>query len=431
MQLTLTIENVARLPDGGPLSYTVTGRRGFDIGRAQYLDWTLPDPDRHISGKHCEIRHQDGDYLLYDVSTNGTFVNGSQNRVQSPYRLKDGDRLTIGQYIIAAKVEKSAEAQPLTSGFIHNTAGYDDLWRPEGESPAPISPKDTRPPAASPIVQGDWLDRPADIPAPPHSAQDLHEQWIAPPVALEPPPEPPPAPTPRRPAAPVSDEPWIKAQPDAAPTPAPREQSERRVEASPTPRVEPSGAPDFQTFLSAFSVASGAPLGPLSQRAPEELGQELGALMRRLALDMKHLLDARSETKRMTRSAQQTMVQLEGNNPLKFSPSVDDAMRLLFGPPTRSYLDAEQAFAQAFSDLKQHQVKTFAAMREAMRAIAEELDPENIDKSTDARGGLFKSARKARLWELYQTRWKSMTCRQDDGLVGAFMRHFSDSYDKN
>ena len=38
-----------------------------------HLDWTLPDPTRFISGKHCEVRYRDGGYWLHDVSTNGTF----------------------------------------------------------------------------------------------------------------------------------------------------------------------------------------------------------------------------------------------------------------------------------------------------------------------------------------------------------------------
>ena len=60
--LTLRIENETTLPDGGPLSISVEGTRGIDIGRDQYLDWTLPDPNRFISGKHCEIRWRDGDF---------------------------------------------------------------------------------------------------------------------------------------------------------------------------------------------------------------------------------------------------------------------------------------------------------------------------------------------------------------------------------
>src|SRR5438445_617649 len=61
MALTLRIENEAKLPDGGPVSITVTGRRSIDIGRDTHLDWTLPDPSRHISGKHCEVRYREGD----------------------------------------------------------------------------------------------------------------------------------------------------------------------------------------------------------------------------------------------------------------------------------------------------------------------------------------------------------------------------------
>ena len=44
MALTLTIENETALPDGGPLSVTLSGGRGLDIGRDQHLDWSLPDP---------------------------------------------------------------------------------------------------------------------------------------------------------------------------------------------------------------------------------------------------------------------------------------------------------------------------------------------------------------------------------------------------
>ena len=63
-------------PDGGPIRIEVKGR-GLDLGRDSHLDWTLPDPSRSISGKHCEIRYRDGGYWLHDVSTNGTFVNGA------------------------------------------------------------------------------------------------------------------------------------------------------------------------------------------------------------------------------------------------------------------------------------------------------------------------------------------------------------------
>ena len=114
MALTLKIESHARLPDGGPVSYTLPGAGSIEIGRDRHSDWTLPDTERFISGRHCQIKFHDGDYILTDFSTNGTFVNGSQTRVQSPCRLKTGDRIQIGEYVISVLIhESSAE----TSGI--------------------------------------------------------------------------------------------------------------------------------------------------------------------------------------------------------------------------------------------------------------------------------------------------------------------------
>src|ERR1700730_10261587 len=111
MALRFTIENVPNLPDGGPTSFTVTGKRSVDIGRDSHLDWTLPDPTRFISGKHCEVRYKDGGYWLHDVSTNGTFLNGSSQRMAVPHRLRTGDRFTVGHYIVAVTVDGEGAAE--------------------------------------------------------------------------------------------------------------------------------------------------------------------------------------------------------------------------------------------------------------------------------------------------------------------------------
>jgi len=58
----------------GPLSVSIKGRRGLDIGRDPYLDWDAagPEPFSFPDG-HCEVRWHDGAYWLHDISTNGTF----------------------------------------------------------------------------------------------------------------------------------------------------------------------------------------------------------------------------------------------------------------------------------------------------------------------------------------------------------------------
>ncbi len=111
MTLTLRIDNFPSLPDGGPIEYS-TDQGGFELGRDPAMDWTLPDPNRFVSSCHAEIRFENGCYWLYDVSTNGTFVNGASMRVKSPYQLQSGDKLQIGHYLVIAEVSAARAAQP-------------------------------------------------------------------------------------------------------------------------------------------------------------------------------------------------------------------------------------------------------------------------------------------------------------------------------
>ena len=207
--LTLRIENETTLPDGGPLSISVEGTRGIDIGRDQYLDWTLPDPNRFISGKHCEIRWRDGNYWLHDVSTNGTFLYGADGRLKAPHKLSDGDRFLIGHYIILTNISgRAAEAAAFeTAGGGSASPDYENLWDPVGEAAPPIEARQLKAARDLHPVKPDFLDWAVDLqpprggPAsqPPASAvwsrsrRSNEADW-----AKSSPKPPPPEPTPRR-----------------------------------------------------------------------------------------------------------------------------------------------------------------------------------------------------------------------------------------
>lgn len=64
-------------------------------------------PDRKVSRRHAVVHRQDvHEFFLVDLgSQNGSYVNGL--RVALPERLKDGDRITLGQYDL--KFHQSAE----------------------------------------------------------------------------------------------------------------------------------------------------------------------------------------------------------------------------------------------------------------------------------------------------------------------------------
>lgn len=476
MRLTLRIENFRTLPDGGPTTYAVAGSRGFDIGRGQYQDWTLPDEARVVSGRHCEIRPQGDAYLLYDVSRNGTFVNGAETRVQSPYHLKHGDQLLIGPYIISVAIEGGDAATPgPASDIIAPPASYEELWDLEGDVAPPISRKALEPEKPVPH-HAEWIERPADleylsVPSPPPKPSVDDVDWLSPgpkppapataPTAepradpddwaraSQPPPAPPveapPTPAPRRvqeppprPAPPASAD-WrsdAEASPDIFRPPLPQVESQPAPFAAPQAVAPVMPAPTegpaaSDAFLAALSRASGVPMPMLQQKGAEQLGETLGALMRLFVDETRRLLEARSASKRLTRSASQTMIRPQDNNPLKFSPTTDEALRILFGPAGPSYLDAPRAFAQAFADLKQHQLQTYNAMQQAVRLLAEDLDPKQIERAHPPEGGLERlmGSRKARLWDVYVARWDAKNQREDDQLVSAFMRYFADCYD--
>ena len=99
-----------------------------------------------------------------------------------------------------------------------------------------------------------------------------------------------------------------------------------------------------RTFLARFAKGAGVPpdCSPGATRAtwPEEIG----ALVRLAADSVKQLLAARTEAKRVARTGSHTTIQALDNNPLKFSPTVDDALRIMLGRPTGGYLDARRAF---------------------------------------------------------------------------------------
>jgi len=84
---------------------------GGTIGRALENDWILPDRDRFISGRHATIDFRSGAYYLADTSTNGVYINDEDEPIgrRHPRRLFDGDRLRMGDFLIAVSVDEGED----------------------------------------------------------------------------------------------------------------------------------------------------------------------------------------------------------------------------------------------------------------------------------------------------------------------------------
>ncbi|MEE4376214.1 MAG: type VI secretion system-associated FHA domain protein TagH [Candidatus Competibacteraceae bacterium] len=123
MSLTLTITSYQRLSPGQEVT-KVLDRQAIDIGRGPDNDWLLPDPERVLSGKHCAIAYRDGKYYLTDTSTNGVFINQSEERLGkgNTVQLNDGDELILGDYEIQVNIIQDTA----DSAFETDSAVFED-----------------------------------------------------------------------------------------------------------------------------------------------------------------------------------------------------------------------------------------------------------------------------------------------------------------
>ncbi len=434
MVLRLRIENLSSLPDGGPLAVDVPGRRGIDIGRDQHLDWTLPDPTRFISGKHCEIRFDDGGYWLRDVSSNGTFLNGAEDRMASPHRLRTGDRVEIGDYIIAVTIDLGDIGDVATPAAVRPARGA-DLWQVDDDVAPPAVAEPRRPPPDAVLSDRDFLGHLVDSSGPdadalwngtprPRDAAPRGFDWSREagsgrisPTALS------------KPSRPETG----RAEPaEARPEPASREVVPPRPAAEAVGSSVAGGDDALSEFRRRLAHGAGVPEAVFASQPTGDLAEDLGRLLRLTTENVQHLLQSRSELKDIVRSSNHTMIMAADNNPLKFTPSAEEALRIMFAPASGSYLGARAALEQGFRDLKLHQVQTYSAMQLAIGMLVKDLDPKQIEAETEPDRGLgaMMGSRKARLWDVFVERWRAKVARHDDGLLGAFLLYFSECYDR-
>lgn len=113
MALQLTI---IKFPPGISLSEDRkgVGTDGVRIGRGQDNDWVLSDPERFLSSKHCQVVNEGDRFFLTDLSTNGTFINGSTEPLGRGKRvaLNDGDSFDVGDYRFKVSLVVEAPSFP-------------------------------------------------------------------------------------------------------------------------------------------------------------------------------------------------------------------------------------------------------------------------------------------------------------------------------
>jgi type VI secretion system protein ImpI len=396
--LKLRIENFDRLPDGGPLEYSVD-RRGFDFGRDGHLDWTLPDKGRVVSGKHCEIRYREDAYWLVDVSTNGTYVNGSTKRVNSPYQLNEGDRLQVGEYILAVslnlpplKHEPEFPLEPQDPQVFAPTPGQApgrSIWDTGAAARPPLEPRDLMPAPAPAEVAADYLNQALYVPAVEHRQEE-------------------------------------QPRPSSKWSPS----TEEQVQAPPSPpQSRPSSSPtEAGQFGRRFAKGAGLEETAFSKVDDLELAELSGQLLMLTTHHLMMLLQARAEAKSISRSGKRTMIKAAENNPLKFLPTAEEALQVMLTPRGKGYLGPKETLESTFADLKLHHFTLLAAMQAAANDLLNEMSPDAVEKSSGNKKSLL-GGNKGKLWDEIVIRWAAKSGKRENGMLDAFLDAFAEHYD--
>jgi type VI secretion system protein len=474
---------VLHLDSNDPALRDVAGRRvevasRMTIGRGSDNDLVLPDPNRHLSKNHCTIAFDGRAYTITDTSTNGVFLNNNPERLPRgvPTPLGEGSVMRLGDYTMTiaaitppgASVPPMAPVQPSASPddglFGDPLGGADPFAAPEpfprhsppaqGHGlPAQASGDDDMfgfatgaSPAAGPVIPDDvdlfgdnrpaepWqgASQPDHAPssqaffAPPKaSVETIPDDWDLADLGVPLGTPAPIAPAPGRAAAAQPSLPVDEGFAEGTNPPA-------RRPAAATGAPPPGDDAAIASFLAAVGLG-GTALSDAEKSAVMRLaGEALAVTVKGLT----EILAARSTTKQEFR-IERTTIGAMGNNPLKFSASLDEAMRVMLLGRIPGFLSAKQAIEEALGDVKSHQLAVLAGMQVALTTVIARFDPAKLEKRIEQSSlieGILPAARKARYWELFKTLYKELATELEDdfqSLFGAeFARAYKDQIDK-
>jgi type VI secretion system protein ImpI len=437
----LTLEVVSAITPGADVTrrkvFTVDGGR---IGRAPENDMILTSAGVHRH--HATVRFINGVFFIEGVGTNGIAVNNAERVLprNEPYPLKNGDKVFVDEYELAATISAAAPAEPArpadNSGSrqrpVERTGPGARQPVPLIDTPLQLAAEDLdplrqlsargalRPQVAQPAsaawnhsssLSDHFTPPPPPIAAPPGAGQAIPEDWDKTSFnrsKLQP------APQPQRPQPPI-----------AAPVPASLPSARAGVGERTAAPARPAGAGatfEWEAFLRAAGV------DPAS--VPADTAAVLGHILRTVVQGLIEVLRARSEIKNQFRLPL-TQVQVSENNPLKFAANAEDALNTLFGRPNSAYLAPREAFDDAFNDVRFHQLAMLAGVRAGFDSLMSRFDPAHLQESFDKhKRGLFGGGSKARYWELYTERFQELAADGDETFRRLFGEEFARAYEQ-
>jgi type VI secretion system protein len=419
----------------------VFGVNGGTVGRAHDNDWVLPDPKRVVSGHHFEVTYHGGGYWLVDSSTNGVYVNDSDDpaSAQGRVELRDGDRLRVGPYDILVSIDSRIDFLPV-AGEENSAAKHMDSDIGHAlDLDSLLKPRD--PDESGSVSMRNAYGMKIAQEAREALRDALHASSAD--TAL-----PPATPPPARVSAPVSAQaappppPQAAASPDWALRTRPvsrqeladalaRRQSRTEAKDRSVPFYQQATTwQDLKSAVQAFCRGAGIDASALSPDAQSMLPLIAGQLLREAVVGLNDIAQARAAGGIGPKNAASAAP--GSSNPLRSSTSVEQALQRLFESHGRLYGGPVESLRDVLQEAKDHEAATLAAMREALRSFLDQLAPANVaDQFEQGRARSLAPGQDPRpkYWEHYADFYRLLTQQGiTDDLPHSFTETFGQEY---
>jgi predicted component of type VI protein secretion system len=363
LRMKIVGDNAAR---AGRHAHWTFGVNGGRIGRHQNNDWVLRDHDRFVSGWHAVIEHRAGTWWVRDLSTNGTFINDSDDPLGSErlHQLENGDRIRIGEYDIAVEV-----------------SGGNDF------------PADDAPPIGEMN-----LDTSFDIKAMLATGPD------------------------ERDAAPGQ----LPHAATVRPPPAPA------VPVSPLAQVPSARArEEHDLWPGLVALCRGAGIDPRALQADSRITalHQAGQLLRETLVGFSELARTRADFAGkfdISSGARRH----DATTPLVQISAVEPLLEMMLAGHGPGQLRAVDEIRSQFARTRRHEIAVSAALRAALAAVFEKLDPDELEAQLGRRTkGAATTDMQLRLWNRYRELFRATVQSGDAGLPTVFLTAFARAYE--